>query len=87
VKKFLKKKIAKDLDDDKTEEKTQDEFLNPNEFAEVKGTYDDYNIGDLAVIFQNPDNELCVNRPVLFKEAEKTYDEMLTVMTDEVSKS
>ncbi|CAD8105641.1 unnamed protein product [Paramecium primaurelia] len=93
AKKFLKKKTAKDLldkdinDKEYKEEKIQDEFLNPNEFAEVKGTYDDYNIGDLAIIFQNPDSDNCENKPISFKDAVKIYDEMLTVMTDEVSKS
>jgi len=29
--------------------------LNKNEFAEIKGNYDDYGLGDLVLIFPNPD--------------------------------
>jgi anoctamin-10 len=31
--------------------------LNPAEFQEIKNTYDDYNLGDLAIVFPNPDYE------------------------------
>ena len=92
MKKFLKQaKPIKGLQTvQEVEEKTQDEFLNPNEFAEIKGAYDDYNVGDIAIIFYNPDNEACIieQRAVEFKEAEEAFEKILTVMTDEgVSKS
>lgn len=61
--------------------------MNKNEFAEIKGNYDDYGLGDLVLIFPNPDFEVA-NKSVSFKDAEKIFDEVLTVMTDEgVSKS
>lgn len=69
------------------EEITQDEFLNHNEFEEMKGNYDDWGLGDLCLVFPNPDFN-CPNKAVTFKQAEKDFDEILTVMTDEgVSKS
>lgn len=87
VKKFIKKKTTKTQEADELDEKTQDEFLNPNEFAEIRGSYDDYNMGDLVIVFPNPDQDV-PNRAVTFKEAELTFDDILTVMTDEgVSKS
>ena len=51
VKRFFKQNKHKDEEDDKI----QDEFLNPCEFAEIKGFYDDYNYGDLVIQFPNPD--------------------------------
>jgi hypothetical protein len=70
------------------EEVIQNEFLNKNEFSEFKGFYDDLGFGDLVLIFPNPDFEGVANRGVKFKEAEKIFDEILTVMSDDgVSKS
>ena len=83
VKKFLKK-VPKGLDND---DRIQDDFLNPNEFGEIKGAYDDYNIGYLVMVFQNPDHESVANKPVTFKEAENVIDNILTVMDEGVSKS
>lgn len=74
-------------DEVEKEEIFQDEFLNQNEFAEIKGNYDDFGLGDLVLVFPNPDFN-CPNKEVRFHEAEKIFDEVLTVMTDEgVSKT
>lgn len=58
----------------------------------MKGFYDDFNMGDLVIVFQNPDFQdgegLLKDRGVTFREAEDVFDKVLTVMTDEgVSKS
>ena len=61
--------------------------MNGMEYSELKGNYDDYSFGDLVLVFPNPDGEL-KGHGVTFRDAEKHFDEVLTVMTDEgVSKS
>ncbi|CAD8122625.1 unnamed protein product [Paramecium sonneborni] len=93
AKRLLKKKTAKDNidkdinDKEYKEEKNISQVSQSNEFTKVKGTYDDYNIGDLAVIFYNLDTDNCENKPISFKDAVKIYNEVLTIITDEVSKS
>jgi anoctamin-10 len=54
---------------------------------EIKGIYDDYNLGDLIIVFQNPDADGVKNIPITFKEAEKIYDDVLTQKNDDVSES
>ncbi|CAD8202207.1 unnamed protein product [Paramecium octaurelia] len=88
VKRFLKnKKKLLSSDDTEESEKYQDEFLNPNEFEEMKHIYEDCNIGDLVIVFPNPDDEDAPAGEVTFLEAEKVFDKFITVITDEVSKS
>lgn len=43
----------------------------------MKDIYEDYNIGDLVIVFPNPDAEGIKNAPITYKEAEKLYDETL----------
>ncbi|CAD8200754.1 unnamed protein product [Paramecium pentaurelia] len=88
VKRFLKnKKKLLSSDDTEQSEKYQDEFLNPNEFQEMKHIYGDCNIGDLVIVFPNPDDEEALAGEITFLEAEKVFDKFITVITDEVSKS
>lgn len=47
-------------------DKFQDEFLNPNEFQEMKNIYSDCNIGDIVIVFPNPDDEESVQKGVTF---------------------
>lgn len=44
----------------------------------MKDIYEDYNIGDLVIVFGNPDVEGFKNVPITYKEAEKFYDETLS---------
>ncbi|CAD8121664.1 unnamed protein product [Paramecium sonneborni] len=88
VKRFLKnKKKLLSSDDTEEAEKYQDEFLNPNEFQEMKHIYGDCNIGDVVIVFPNPDDEEAQVGEVTFMDAEKVFDKFITVITDEVSKS
>ena len=86
--KTLEQKLVEGFHFDEEDEIVQDDFLNQNEFAEIKGNYDDYGFGDLTIVFPNPDHEDTVDIAVDFKEAENTFDNSLTVLSDEgVSKA
>ena len=79
------KPIRENVDEN---EPVSNDFLNENEFAEIKGNYNDYGLGDLIILFPNPDDDEIENKAIEFREAEKVFDEILTVMTDEgISKS
>jgi hypothetical protein len=59
--------------------------LEEDEFAELKGKYDDFGLGDLVIVFQNPDYEgkdKVENRGVKFKDAMKVYDTTLSVINE-----
>lgn len=53
----------------------------------MKHIYGDCNIGDLVIVFPNPDDEEALAGEITFLEAEKVFDKFITVITDEVSKS
>ncbi|KRX07124.1 hypothetical protein PPERSA_09338 [Pseudocohnilembus persalinus] len=56
-------------------------FLSGAEFEELQQYYNDYNIADLVIEFPNPDQQgLLKNEPIKFEEAEKIFDNMLTVI-------
>lgn len=63
--------------------------MNGLEFEELK-SYDDFNFSDLILSFPNPDHEKHItlykkNNGIKFKDAEKIFDDMLTVLSDEGS--
>lgn len=64
-----------------------EKYLNPNEFEEIRGAYDDYNLGDLILVFQNPDHDDTPNKPVPYHLAETVIDNILTVLDENVSKT
>ncbi|CAD8148836.1 unnamed protein product [Paramecium octaurelia] len=86
LKSFMKKKKIFEKVGDLVD-KHQNEFLNPAEFQEIQDIYEDYNIGDLAIVFPNPDYEGYTQKAVTFNEAATIFDEILTVMTEEVTKN
>lgn len=57
--------------DEEPEEITHTEFLNPVEYKELKGMYDDLNFGEFCMQFINPDEEVYTDRPVTLEEAER----------------
>ncbi|CAK70527.1 unnamed protein product (macronuclear) [Paramecium tetraurelia] len=86
ARKFLQKMKAV-VDSNQQEKKYQDDFLNPNEYNEMQDIYEDYNMGDLVIVFPNPDADGVKNPPITYKEAEKFYDETLAQKNDDVSES
>ncbi|CAD8114697.1 unnamed protein product [Paramecium sonneborni] len=86
ARKFLQKMKAV-VDSHQQEKKYQDDFLNPNEYSEMQDIYEDYNMGDLVIVFPNPDGDGVKNPAITYKEAEKFYDETLAQKNDDVSES
>lgn len=69
-------KVQKDDDDI---EIFKHDFLNENEFEEIKNVYSDFGMGDLVLVFPNPDAEGVANKAINFKTALNIYEDMLNV--------
>lgn len=64
-----------------------DYFLNKFEFDEIKRNYNDYNIGDILLVFPNPDQEnfaKVFSKPafIRFQDAELVFDSHLRVISE-----